>query len=175
MTRQVPENALISVDVGNNTYSFGRYFECRVQSVLMSGYLGSIGFGFLGAMGAWAAVGHDGLRPTEGHRPIVSVSGDGGFGQYMGEFTTSVKYNMNVTHILLNNCELGKISKEQRAEEWDVWQTSLHNPSFAKYAEICGGMGVQVTQKQDLDQAIADALVYNGPALVEVMADVNSI
>ena len=110
----------------------------------MSGYLGSIGFGFPGAMGAWAAVGHD--------RPIVSVSGDGGFGQYMGDFTTAVKYNMNITHILLNNCELGKISKEQRAGEWDVWQTSLYNPSFAKYAEICGGMGVQVTQKQDLDQ-----------------------
>jgi pyruvate oxidase len=167
MTRQVPENAVISVDVGNNTYSFGRYFECRAQSVLMSGYLGSIGFGFPGAIGAWAAVGHD--------RPIVSVSGDGGFGQYMGEFTTAVKYNMNITHILLNNFELGKISKEQRAGEWDVWQTSLHNPSFAKYAEICGGMGVQVTQKQDLDQAIAAALAYHGPAIVEVMADVNLI
>jgi pyruvate oxidase len=167
MTRQVPENAVISVDVGNNTYSFGRYFECRAQSVLMSGYLGSIGFGFPGAIGAWAAVGHD--------RPIVSVSGDGGFGQYMGEFTTAVKYNMNITHILLNNCELGKISKEQRAGEWNVWQTSLHNPNFAKYAEICGGMGVQVTQKQDLDKAIADALAYHGPAIVEVMADVNLI
>lgn len=175
MTRQVPENAVISVDVGNNTYSFGRYFECRAQSVLMSGYLGSIGFSFPGAMGAWAAVGHDGLRSTEGYRPIVSVSGDGGFGQYMGDFTTAVKYNMNITHILLNNCELGKISKEQRAGEWDVWQTSLHNPSFAKYAEICGGMGVQVTQKQDLDQGMADALAYNGPAIVEVMADVNLI
>lgn len=42
MTRQVPHNAVISVDVGNNTYSFGRYFECEAQSVLMSGYLGSI-------------------------------------------------------------------------------------------------------------------------------------
>ena len=167
MTRQIPENAVISVDVGNNTYSFGRYFECRAQSVLMSGYLGSIGFGFPGAMGAWAAVGRD--------RPVASVSGDGGFGQYMGDFTTAVKYNMNITHILLNNCELGKISKEQRAGEWDVWQTSLHNPSFAKYAELCGGMGVQVTQKQDLDQAMADALAYNGPAIVEVIADVNLI
>jgi thiamine pyrophosphate-dependent acetolactate synthase large subunit-like protein len=175
MTRQVPENAVISVDVGNNTYSFGRYFECRAQSVLMSGYLGSIGFGFPGAMGAWAAVGHEACAPPSGGRPIVSVSGDGGFGQYMGDFTTAVKYNMNITHILLNNCELGKISKEQRAGEWDVWQTSLHNPSFAKYAEICGGMGIQVTQKQDLDQAIADALAYSGPAIVEVMADVNLI
>ena len=163
MTRQIPANAVISVDVGNNTYSFGRYFECQAQSVLMSGYLGSIGFGFPGAMGAWAAAGHQ--------RPIVSVSGDGGFGQYLAEFNTAVKYNMNITHILLNNHQLGKISKEQRAGEWDVWQTSLHNPDFAKYAEICGGFGSQVARKDELDDAIAQALVYNGPALVEIISD----
>ena len=44
LNRHVPENAIIAVDVGNNTYSFGRYFECQNQAVLMSGYLGSIGF-----------------------------------------------------------------------------------------------------------------------------------
>ncbi len=45
MTRMVPEDAVLAVDVGNHAYSFGRYFECTRQSVLMSGYLGSIGFG----------------------------------------------------------------------------------------------------------------------------------
>ena len=55
MERQVPEDAVIAVDVGNHAYSFGRYFECRRHTVLMSGYLGSIGFGYPAAMGAWAA------------------------------------------------------------------------------------------------------------------------
>ena len=55
----VPEDAIVAVDVGNNTYSFGRYFECRRQSVLMSGYLGSIGFSLPAAMGAWAATQED--------------------------------------------------------------------------------------------------------------------
>ena len=50
MTRQVPDNAVVAVDVGNNTNSFGRYFECRAQSILMSGYLGSIGYGYPAAM-----------------------------------------------------------------------------------------------------------------------------
>ena len=163
MTRQVPANAVIAVDVGNNTYSFGRYFECEAQSVLMSGYLGSIGFSFPAAMGAWAAAGHE--------RPIVSVSGDGGFGQYLAEFTTAVKYDMNITHVLINNGQLGKISKEQRAGEWDVWQTSLHNPHFANYAENCGGLGLRVTAKGQLDDAMQQALAHDGPALVEIMAD----
>ena len=46
LNRCVPADAIIAVDVGNNTYSFGRYFECRRQAVLMSGYLGSIGLLF---------------------------------------------------------------------------------------------------------------------------------
>ena len=158
----VPADAIISVDVGNNTYSFGRYFECQAQSVLMSGYLGSIGFGFPAAMGAWAA---------NTGRKVLSISGDGGFGQYLAEFTTAVKYGMDITHVLLNNGELGKISKEQRDGEWKVWQTSLHNPSFADYATLCGGLGIRVDRAEQLTEAFKTALATNGPALVEVMTD----
>jgi thiamine pyrophosphate-dependent acetolactate synthase large subunit-like protein len=103
------------------------------------------------------------------------VTGDGGFGQYMGELTTAVKYSMNITHVLLNNSELGKISKEQRAGQWDVWQTSLHNPDFSKYAEICGALGIRVTRKQQLDEALERALAHEGPALVEVLTDAELI
>ena len=163
LSRLCPPDAVIAVDVGNNTYSFGRYFETQAQSVLMSGYLGSIGFGFPAAMGAWAAVGD--------RRPIVSVSGDGGFGQYAMELTTAVKYGMDITHVLLNNSQLGKISKEQRAGHWDVWQTALHNPDFAAYANLCGALGLQVTAPDQLDEALQTALTHPGPALVEIICD----
>lgn len=167
LTRHVPGDAVIAVDVGNNTYSFGRYFECKAgQHVLMSGYLGSIGFGFPAAMGAWAAA------PD---RPIVAVTGDGGFGQYLAEMTTAVKYGMNITHVLLNNSQLGKISKEQRAAEWDVWQTSLHNPEFAAYAQLCGAHGQRVTARDQLDDVLAAAFAHEGPALVEVVTDADLV
>jgi len=169
MTRQVPEDAIVSVDVGNNTYSFGRYFECTSQSVLMSGYLGSIGFSLPGALGAWAATQESDTR-FKGCK-VVSVSGDGGFGQYMAELTTTVKYGMDITHVLLNNNELGKISKEQRAGNWDVWQTSLTNPDFAAYAELCGAKGMRVDEPGALDEALAEAIGHEGPALVEVRTD----
>ncbi len=169
MSRKVPGDAILCVDVGNNTYSFGRYFECQQQAVLMSGYLGSIGFALPAALGAWAATHEE--DPRFAGRKVVSVSGDGGFGQYMGELTTAVKYEMDITHVLLNNSELGKISKEQRAGNWDVWQTSLHNPSFARYAELCGAFGVRVERADQLDDALEQALAYDGPALVEVITD----
>lgn len=172
LTRQTPEGAVISVDVGNNAYSFGRYFETSGQRVLMSGYLGSIGFAFPAAMGAWAAT-----RDWQEHkgRKVISVSGDGGFGQYAMEFATAVKYGMDVTHILLNNSQLGKITKEQRAGDFEVWQTDLHNPSFAAFARLCGGHGAKVTDASELDAAIQAALAFKGPALVEIMSDMELI
>jgi thiamine pyrophosphate-dependent acetolactate synthase large subunit-like protein/nitrite reductase/ring-hydroxylating ferredoxin subunit len=169
MNRQVPAGAIITVDVGNNTYSFGRYFECRQQRVLMSGYLGSIGFGYPAAMGAWAATQEEDLRFRS--RPVVAITGDGGFGQYMGELTTAVKYGMKITHVLLNNNELGKISKEQRVGNWEVWQTSLHNPDFSQYARLCGALGLKVTAKEELDSALEQALGHNGPSMVEILTD----
>src|SRR4051812_34517914 len=162
MGRQIPADAVITVDVGNHAYSFGRYFECRRHTVLMSGYLGSIGFGYPAAIGAWAAA---------PERPTVAVTGDGGFAQYMAEVTTAVRHGMNITHVLLNNGQLGKISKEQRAGEWDVWQTALHNPDFSAFARNCGAHGVRVTDAAALDAALAEAVAYDGPAMVEVMTD----
>jgi len=162
LTRQAPADAVISVDVGNHAYSFGRYFECKQQSVLMSGYLGSIGFGFPAAMGAWAAA---------PERKSIAVTGDGGFGQYLAELTTAVKYNMNITHILVDNGQLGKISKEQLAGEFDIWKTSLHNPDFCRYADNCGALAIAVTHREQLDEAMAKAIAHVGPAMVHIRAD----
>ncbi len=171
LTKAVDKDAVLCVDVGNNTYSFGRYFEVENQTVLMSGYLGSIGFGFPAAMGSWA---YETSSKGSG-RQVVSISGDGGFGQYAMELTTAVKYEMNITHILLNNNELGKITKEQRAAELDVFHTSLHNPNFAEFANLCGAKGQRVENVKDLAPAISEALAHKGVSLVEIVADAQLI
>jgi len=74
------------------------------------------------------------------------VSSDGGFGQYVSELTTLVKYDMDVTHVLLNDDELGKISKEQRDGGWEIWET-------------------------DLRRSLSTAIAHDGPALVEIPTD----
>ena len=154
---------MIAVDVGNNTYSFGRYFECKAgQHVLMSGYLGSIGFGFPAAMGAWAAA------PD---RPIVAITGDGGFGQYLAEITTAVKYHMNITHVLLNN---GATRQDHEGA------TGRGMGRVADLAAQPRVRGLRATvrrarrarhRRRELDGALARAFAYDGPALVEVVTD----
>ena len=162
LARVVPDDAVLPVDVGNNTYAFGHYFECKDrQDILMSGYLGSIGFALPAALGAWAACGSS--------RKVVSISGDGGLGQYLADFTTAVKYEMPITHVVLNNNELAKISREQVGALRPVWQTSLVNPDFAAFADLCGGKGFRADEPEELEDALGGALaVSEGPSLVEV-------
>ena len=136
LERQIPDDAVIAVDVGNHAYSFGRYFECKGQHGADVR---------LPRLDRLRLPGRDGrLGAPRRTRPIVAVTGDGGFAQYMAELTTAVKHGMNITHVLLNNGQLGKIAKEQRAGEWDVWQTSLHNPDFSALRANCGALGIRV-------------------------------
>ncbi len=76
---------------------------------------------------------------------------------------------------LTSSSELGKISKEQRAGEFDVWATSLVNPNFADYVNNCGAKGIRVSEKKDLATAMRSILEHDGPALLEVIADVTLI
>ncbi|MFT5429771.1 MAG: pyruvate oxidase [Myxococcota bacterium] len=173
LTATVPKDAIIAVDVGNNAYSFGRYFEATGQAVLMSGYLGSIGFALPASMGAWAATQED--DPRFAGRKVVSISGDGGLGQYLAELTTLAKYDMNITHVVLNNGQLGKISKEQRAGEWPVWETELTNPDFAAVAAQCGLHAFRIERPEELIPVLRAALTCPGPSLVEIIADASLI
>jgi thiamine pyrophosphate-dependent acetolactate synthase large subunit-like protein len=162
LSEHLPAEAVVAVDVGNHAYSLGRYLESKGQPVLMSGYLGSIGFAYPAAIGAWAAV---------PERPVVAVTGDGGFGQYATELTTAVKYGIPIKHVLLNNNSLGKISKEQLAADYPVWHTSLVNPDWAAYAELCGATGITVTDRSQLDDAMTTLFAAPGPALLCVEQD----
>lgn len=163
MSEIVPERAVISVDVGNNTYSFGRYFETKPgQECLMSGYLGSIGFAFPAAIGAAVAA---------VDRPIWAVAGDGGFGQYAMELTTAVQYGLPIKLVLLNNSEIGKISKEQRGLKLPVWATSLVNPNFAEFARSCGAWGERVACNDQIRPGLEALRRIDGPGVLEVMTD----
>lgn len=167
LSRLAPEDAIMCADVGNNAYSFGRYFETKKQRFLLSGYLGSIGFALPAAIGAYMATG--------GKQPVIAVAGDGGFAQYLADFTTLVNHNMPVKVIVLNNNELGKITKEQRGGGWPAWATTLTNPDFADYARSCGATGLKVDSVEELNAALKTLFLDQGAALLEVKIDLLKI
>ncbi|MEM1408223.1 MAG: hypothetical protein AAGG59_15685 [Bacteroidota bacterium] len=70
----------------------------------------------------------------------------------MSEFKKVVwhKVNVPVKHALINNAELGKVFKDQRADQQDVWQTSLSNPNFTAFASSFVALGIRVEDKRIL-------------------------
>jgi pyruvate dehydrogenase (quinone) len=105
-------------------------------------------------------------------RQCIAFVGDGAFTMLMGKFATAVKYNLPILVVLIKNNVLGQIKWEQIVflgnPEYGV---ELHPIDFAKYAEACGGVGITVTQPQDIRPAFERALASGKPAVVEVVVD----
>jgi len=171
LSKCVASNAIISIDVGNVAYAFGRYFEAKNQRMLLSWYLGSIGVGLPSAIGAWCATKESDGR-YEG-APVVAIVGDGGLGQYLADWTTVVKNNMDIKCVVFNNSELAKISLEQSKAKMDVWQTGLLNPSFAEYSKLCGGNGVYIDNIDELEEKLNLAFSIDGPVMIEIATNPN--
>jgi pyruvate oxidase len=158
----LPEDAIISIDVGENGWWFGRNFQMKHQRFVMSGYLGTMGFGFPGALAAKLAFPQN---------TVVCITGDGGFSMAMADFVTAVKYDLPMIVIVLNNKQLGMIQVEQKMEGYQNFGTDLLNPDFARYAEICGGIGLNVSQPEELEKTVMQALKLQKPVLIDVMTD----
>ncbi len=157
------DDAIITLDVGENAWWFGRNFwMTKKQKVLLSGYLGSMGFGLPAAMAA---------QITYPNRQVACITGDGGFTMVMGDFMTAVKYELPIKIFLLNNKQLGMIMQEQKIENYPNWQTELHNCEFSKYAENCGGIGIKVESPHELPDAVDRALKSKKPVIVDINTD----
>jgi thiamine pyrophosphate-dependent acetolactate synthase large subunit-like protein/rubredoxin len=163
LTEKVAADAVISLDVGENCWWFGRNFAMKkTQKMVMSGTLATMGFGLPGALAAALAY------PD---RQIVCVTGDGGLTMVLGDFLTALKYNLPVKVFVINNKHLGMIMQEQKVEGYPGWQTELHDYSFADFAEHSGGLGIKVTEPAQLADAVDRALKSDKPTIVDIDTD----
>jgi thiamine pyrophosphate-dependent acetolactate synthase large subunit-like protein len=165
LTEVVDENAVVAVDSGDNTHWFGRNFITKNQRILISGYLGTMAFGLPGALGAQLA---------EPDRQVVCITGDGGFGMAMADFTTAVKFDLPINVVVFNNSALGMIGWEQELDGYPNYSTDLRNPNFAEYATSSGGLGIRVEEPSELKSSLQKALSSSKPSLVDVVTDPKS-
>jgi pyruvate oxidase len=158
----IPEDALISIDVGENGWWFGRNFRMKRQRFAMSGYLATMGFGLPAALAAKLA--YPGKK-------VFCITGDGGFAMAMAEVVTAVKYRLPMVIVVLDNRELGMIRVEQEMEHYPNFGTDLLNPDFAAYADACGGKGIRVTSPGELEPAILKAMELDTVVIVDAETD----
>jgi acetolactate synthase-1/2/3 large subunit len=138
-------------------YGFPAY---RPRQQVSVGEMGTLGFGFATALGAAVA------NPQT---KVVQVSGDGGFMFNVQELSVAVQYGLNVVTIIFNDNTFGNVQRQQ--DEWFGGRrlcSDLHNPDFARLAELFGAVGLKAADPAGLRVALARAMQEPGPVLIEV-------
>jgi acetolactate synthase I/II/III large subunit len=130
------------------------------RTYIHSGYQGTLGFGFATALGAKVG------RPD---RPVVSVSGDGGFMFNVQELSTAVRHGIDIIAIVFADGAYGNVRRMQKEDYGNrLIGVDLQNPQFPKMAESFGVAGVRTTTPDGLRRELAAALKRRGTTLIEV-------
>jgi acetolactate synthase I/II/III large subunit len=157
----LPPNAIVTDELSQvgfaSWYGFPVY---EPRTFITSGYQGTLGSGFPTALGAKVA------NPD---RPVVAITGDGGFMFAAAELATAVQFNIGVVTLVFNNNAYGNVRRDQRQRfEGRVVASDLVNPDFVKLAESFGVAASRVTSPDHFRSALEKALAHGGPYLVDV-------
>jgi pyruvate dehydrogenase (quinone) len=161
VNRLATDDAVFTFDVGSPTIWAARYLTMNGRRRLTGSFThGTMACALPHAIGAQTAY------PD---RQVVALAGDGGLTMLFGELITLVQNNLPVKIVVFNNSSLNFVELEMKAAGVVNFGTGLTNPDFAAVAQAIGIFGRRVEQPGDLEQAVADALAHDGPALVDVV------
>lgn len=158
-------DAIICTEVGQNQMWTAQFFRFKKpRSLITSGGLGTMGFGFPAAIGA--QVGNPG-------RLVIDIAGDGSFQMNIQELGTAVANRLPVKVVILNNFYLGMVRQWQEFFQNKRYSgTALDsNPDFVKIAEAYGAKGFRITEPGRVRETLAEALSEPGPVVVDCWVD----
>lgn len=155
-------DAIIATEVGQNQMWAAQFFKyTSPRTLLTSGGLGTMGYGFPAAIGAQAAF------PD---KLVVDIAGDGSIQMNIQEMMTAVSHGLPVKIVILNNGFLGMVRQWQELfYERNYCHTCMDaQPDFVKLAEAYGAAGYRVTERGRLKDVLTEAFSVPKPAIVDV-------
>ena len=161
-------DAITVTDVGQHQMLEAQYYpHQRPATLLTSGGLGTMGFGFPAAIGAKFG------KPDE---EIWAIVGDGGFQMTLCEMATARQENINVNIAIINNHFLGMVRQWQEFFFEKRYQaTPMVNPDFCKLADAYSIPNRRVTQRAEIEEAVQFARGIDGPTLIEFVVEKEEI
>jgi len=155
-----PENTILvagMTQIGYYSRPFWPVYEPRTY--LSSSYSGNLGYAYPVALGAKVA------RPD---RPVVSVSGDGGFLFNAQELSTAARHGINVVAVVFNDSSYGNVARDLDESWGGEYGAELTNPDFMKLADAYGVVGMRAHEPTEVGRLVRDAIEKDRPALIEV-------
>jgi len=166
--KALPEDAIITTDVGWNKNGVGQQFDILTPgSILTPGGFATMGFGPPGAIGAKLAA------PD---RVVLSLVGDGGFGQNPSMLATAVELNLGIVWLVMNNNAFGTIAGLQKAHYGLTYGTTFpaspdtptNRPCYAEIARAYGAAGIRISAAGELLPALQEAIASGKPTVLDV-------
>jgi len=162
----LPRNAFITTDVGWNKNGVGQQFPVlEPGTILTPGGYATMGFGAPGALGA---------KLAQPDRVVISLVGDGGFGQNPAMLATAYEQNIAVVWVIMNNNAFGTIAGLERAHFGTTFGTVFekngkpYNPDYAGMAKAYGVDGIRITSAAEFKPALERAIKSNSPYVIDV-------
>jgi|TARA_B110000438_G_C15820890_1_gene654426 acetolactate synthase-1/2/3 large subunit len=140
-------------------YSRPRWITDNPKSYIDSGYSGNLGFAFPTALGA---------KVGNPDKPVICVSGDGGFMYNSSEISTAVKYGINLVTVIYNDGHYGNVARDMDDDFGGTYETDFVNPDFVKLAEAYGAVGIRAEGPYDVKNVLPKALAMNKPVFIDV-------
>lgn len=155
------DNTYITTDVGWNKNGVGQQFPIsKAGSILTPGGFATMGFGAPAAMGAKIAA------PDS---VVISLVGDGGFGQNPALLATAAAENIPVIWIIMNNSAFGTIAGLQKAHYDTTFGTVFEkSPDYAAIAKAYGVEGIKINAADEFKPALEKAIKLNKPVVIDV-------
>ncbi|MDR2018137.1 MAG: biosynthetic-type acetolactate synthase large subunit [Syntrophobacterales bacterium] len=158
-------NAIITTEVGQNQMWTAQFYKfLKPRTLLTSGGLGTMGFGFPAGIGAQVAY-PDAL--------VIDIAGDGSIQMNIQELATAVQYGLPVKVVILNNGYLGMVRQWQELfyEKRYTWTPMQYAPDFVKVAEAYGAAGFRIEKEEDVDRVLRAAFQDKRPAFVDILVN----
>jgi acetolactate synthase I/II/III large subunit len=164
LNRTLPEDALLVADGGFAGHWTGLLYDTKVagRRFIPDRGFASIGYGLPGGMGAALAA------PD---RPVVAISGDGGFNMTLGELETARRAGCGLTLIVVNNAASGYVKALQHAMMGGRYQSAdLNEMDYAAIARTMGCGGIRVEDPDDLSPALRRGMEERDrPTIIDVV------
>jgi acetolactate synthase-1/2/3 large subunit len=164
LNNTLPEDGILVADGGFAAHWTGLLCETKMagRTYIANRGFASIGYGLPGSMGAQLAA---------GERPVVGVTGDGGFNMVIGELETAGRLQLGLTILIVNNAASGYVKALQQAQFGGRFQSSdLNEMNYANLANNFGCQGIRVEDPNDLAGAIQTGMAERDrPTVVDVV------